>query len=788
MKQNCLISRLDEPNIAHLYVIEWDQNLINNIRVLCTRNPETLKYFVPEELFWKLKNGEAVPMAAECYDEYGIRLFAVDPLKVLSEQAGVEEDDPAGVDGLEIRLRIDGYAPAQPSDEILEGVLARPVRYRINRGTGGAGRRSSGARNTNDRAERAEQSEDVTFRRRRKMPVKEIVLAAIIMAAAACVWLLRDTSVKRFEDRLEASNYKEAVNIYNEEIFGHESREEKADPQVREAVEDVRDRYMAESCGYEDACAYLNILAGIDKKDLSELAQSSLDEVVLYEASSETIREGTVLMEEQEYLKAIEVFLRVDESSTMYDQAREDIDDCVSGLVKSGADAGSEEECLEAMAGIDEGLKLLPENGDLTESRDACMSKYQSLVRGRVIAEADGLAAKGDYAGAFKRLNAGMEVLAEDEQLGQKVFDLRKEFVDHVTGLALGRVDSGDFSEAEELVEKSLEIYPCGEFDELIDQIEETEEWSAPKSLKYRAGKITYSEYPGAFTDNNKKNEFTVKAEESGTCVWEFTRMESALKVRLIVRKPDGTEAIKEKDLVDGSKVFCDMDKDQEYTVEVTALEGEGGYVLLLGQNKAAADISAYDSVTDSIEYKGQSNSYIYTPEVTGTYRFDVDTVSEDLPVKLEIYDSKDSKAGGGEIKEGNGFTANMTEGGKYRIEACSSGIAGEYTFSIGKPETSEDVTGRHIICGAVTYPGQKKSYTFKAERSGKYRITVGNMERGNRVKIYLYSSLGDKIGGADELGNGEHVTAEFDEGQGYQLQLTQISGTGEYTITVARE
>ena len=54
MKQECLISRLDEPNIAHLYVIEWDQNLINNIRVLCTRNPETLKYFVPEELFWKL--------------------------------------------------------------------------------------------------------------------------------------------------------------------------------------------------------------------------------------------------------------------------------------------------------------------------------------------------------------------------------------------------------------------------------------------------------------------------------------------------------------------------------------------------------------------------------------------------------------------------------------------------------------------------------------------------------------------------------------------------------------
>ena len=149
-----------------------------------------------------------------------------------------------------------------------------------------------------------------------------------------------------------------------------------------------------------------------------------------------------------------------------------------------------------------------------------------------------------------------------------------------------------------------------------------------------------------------------------------------------------------------------------------------------------------------------------------------------------------------------------MTAGGKYRIEVSGSGKAAEeasgsgkaaeeasgsgkiveYTFSIGKPEVSEDVTGRYIICGAVTYPGQKKSYTFKAEQSGQYRITVGNMGSGSRVKMFLYSSLGDKIGGSDELGNGDSVTAELTEGQGYQLQLTQSSGTGGYTITVARE
>ena len=803
MKQECLISRLDEPNIAHLYVIEWDQNLINNIRVLCTRNPETLRYFVPEELFWKLKNGETVSMTAECYDDCGVRLFSVDPLKVLSEQVGSEDDDPAAVEGLEIRLHVDGYAPAQPSDEMRAGALVRPARYRLRSGAerdgraeGGSRSRSAGYRGSRaaeagyagGRAADAGQTDDVTFRRRKKAPIKEIILAALIMAAAVGVWLLRDTSVKRFEERLEASNYREAVSIYNEEIYGHESREEKADPQVREAVDSVRDRYMNESCGYEDACAYLNILADIDKKDLSELAQSALNEVELYESSSSTIREGTALMEEREYLKAIEVLLRVEESSTMYGEARENIDSCVSEIVKAGVSAESEEECLEAIAAIDEGIALLPENGALKEGRDECQSKYRSLVRERTIAEADELAANGDYEGAFERLNEGLEVLAEDEQLGEKVTALRKDFIDHVTRLALGKVDDGDFGEAGDLVEESLEIYSCGELGELRDQIEESEEWSAPRALRYNAGKITYTEYPGEFKEKDKKIEYSLKAAQSGRCEWEFTRMESALKVQLIVKGPDGEEIVKEKGLVDGSKVYCDLEKDENYSVEVTATEGEGGYVLLLGQNKATADISSYDSVTDSIEYKGQLNGYTYIPEVTGTYRFDVECDPENIPVSLVIYDSRDSKAGGGEVKDGGGFAVEMTSGAKYRIEASNSGKASEYTFSIGKPETSEDITGRYVICGATAYSGQKKSYTFKAGRSGEYRFTIGNMGSGNRVKMYLYSAMGDKISGSDDLENGDSVTAELTEGQGYQLQLTQSSGTGEYTITAARE
>ena len=513
MKQKCLISRLDEPNIAHLFVIEWDQNLINNIRVLCTRNPEMVKYFVPEELFWKLKNGETLPMTAECYDEYGVRLFAIDPLKVLAEQVGVEDDDPAGVDGLEIRLKVEGFAPAQPSQELRAEALARPLRYQIGSGYGSAagqagsrsgrdfaggssaaghagsqsGRNPAGGSSAGSGPGRTpaggSREEDVTFRRRRRFPIKEIILAALILAAAAGVWILRDTSVKRFEEKLSVSNYKEAVAIYNEEICGHEAREEKADPQLREAVEDVRDSYMDGNCGYEDACADLNILAGTEKKELSQLAQSALDEVERYEASSATIAEGTELMEARKFPEAIEVFLRVEESSAMYSQAQEKIGSCVNLLAAAGDDADSEEECLAAIDRIDAGLELLPENEVLTEGRAACLSKYRSLVRDRAIAEADGMAAEGDFAGAFDRLDAGMEVLGEDEELGEKIAALRKEFVDHVTRQALAKVDVGDFEEAKGVVEDASEIYTSEVLGELLEQIAESEKWAPPKDV-----------------------------------------------------------------------------------------------------------------------------------------------------------------------------------------------------------------------------------------------------------------------------------------------------------------
>ena len=86
MKKECLIARLRNPDVAQLYIIDFDQNLINNVRVLCTKYPDSLKFFIPEELFLNLRNGFEVSLIAEIYDRENKKSYSIDTKKVLYEQ------------------------------------------------------------------------------------------------------------------------------------------------------------------------------------------------------------------------------------------------------------------------------------------------------------------------------------------------------------------------------------------------------------------------------------------------------------------------------------------------------------------------------------------------------------------------------------------------------------------------------------------------------------------------------------------------------------------------------
>ena len=895
MKHRCIISRLNEPHIARMYVLDFDQNLINNIRVLCTKSPETVKFFVPEELFLELRNGFPVPMTAECRDRKGRRLMAIDPLKVLSEQLRETKGAVPDPEGIEIRLHVDGYPLPVPEEGM--GFLARtPHREEQSMGDRTAGyggpagasrQRDPSYRDTSYRdssyrkPRRAE--EDIIVRRRpvRRSTVVTAAAAALFLLAAAGLWFLKDVSVRRFEEAMRTAKYSEAVWIYNEKILGHPSGEAKADPQFENAVTNIESGYLSQIKEYEDTRGALKILTGIGKSELSQLAQDALDEVEAYEQASALYLEGIAAMSIGDYVDAIRAFSSM---TVPCNDSEEQLSLSVDRLIKSCVGIRTEEEYPDAAAKIETAIGYLPENEALAEARDACRSQYEQLVIQNAIATADQKIAENDYAGAFEVMAAAREKVADKSRLEEKTAEYRKSYTSYVTKEVCGKVDEGDTDGAQSLLEASLSVLACEQFESLLSQVRAVDDRPDPDPEVYSADRCPQTRNKGSIREKDQKDRYEITAGESGPYRFLLSEVKSGLAVRMTIYAEDGEELYVSgvvgsgtrgadpgagagagagsgagsdkisggdkgaasdqgnsggegagssgsgtdagsssggKDPVSGSDgtgtsaaagtgtsaaagtgaaaasgtgapagdaVTCSLEAGQTYTVEISAIEGKGSYILTVREQKPAADITSYDRVLDRMEFADQQTAYRFTAGQSGVYRLDLTDASDVSGLRVVLYDASGTRVAGADLMDGEGLSVRLEAGEEYEILASKPSEIGEYELRLGKPSPSEDLTGLNIAAGAITYTDQRNVYKFTAEADRRLRFTIGNLPEDSCVGLDIYDLLGYKIGGAESIRNGESVTVEPEAGQTCEIRVTQRSGMGDYTLTVCEE
>jgi len=870
MKQKCIISRLKEPNIAHLYVIDPDQNLINNIRILCTKHPETIRCFIPEALFLDVTNGYPIPITAFCFNAGGRQLFEIDPLRILSEQlADARSRDPypahspagpgySGYEIAEIGIYVQGHAlPApdkgqgfmsrQPADqESFKAGNANAARP----GTGNNGPGYTETRRTDDRYEYRSyssaatadypQSGPVLRKRKRKAPVIRSLIAAAVLIAVltAGVLLVRDSRMKRMEELLASSKYDEAVSIYNEKVLGHQSREAKADPQIEAAISAIENGYLEGDLEYESAAEGLRALTGIGKESLSEQAGKALEEVEKWESDAVIYREGLAHMDEGKYVEAIGAFAQIDEASNMYDEAQDQLESGIENLIDSAVSIESPDEYPDAMGRIDEALKILPDHETLMKGREECRAHYESLVRSSAVADADVLAAEGDYAGAFERMDAALGTLPGDEKLLSAMDQYHLAYVEHIAREACAKVDAGDMDEAEALVSDASEVYDCDAFNSLASQIEAAGGSPSKDRSSLSADKTQFDEFAGSFKKKGDRKQFKFTAPSSGTYGFKFAKLADGLKVKIQITAEDGSAVCDADGLTSGKSVACRLEGKRTYIIDVTCMTdvkdpdpkkngtqnaetknsdakspekttseekakektaseeknkeaetSKGSYLLTVGHPKDPVDVSEYDIVNDSMDYSGQQNEYALTAECSGIYRFDLSGDTDGLKIMISVYDSAGSKVSGDQkLADGDGVTARLEAGSKYTIKAAQLNKGGEYVLSIGKPKMPEDAAGKYVLTDSLDYTDQRITYKYTAAAEGEYRITMGNMPDGCSVRLCVYDSVGDQVGSDEEMKNQDALSVHLDEGQSYEIQLIQNSGLGKYTMTICRE
>ena len=829
MKHRCIISRLKEPHIARMYVLDFDQNLINNIRVLCTKSPGTVRFFVPEELFLELRNGYPVPMTAECLDRKGRRL-QLDPLKVLSEQLREAKGAVMDPEGIEIRLCVEGYTLPDPEEGM--GFLARTPRSGkqsmedsaagyVGSAAGASRQRNSSDRDLSDRdssyrkPRRADEAVPVHRRPVRRSTVLTAVAAALFLLAAAGFWFLKDASVRRFEEALRTAKYSEAVWIYNEKILGHPSGESKADPQFESAVSDIESGYLSELKRYDEAREALEILTGIGKSELSQLAQSALGDVEAYEQASALYLEGIAAMGIGDYVDAIRAF------SSMIVPCRDSEDQLalsIDRLIKSCVGIRTEEEYPDAAAKIEEAIGLLPEHEALIEARGACRSKYEQLVVQNAVTAAEKKIKENDYAGAFGLMTAALEKTGKNDRLEEKTAEYRKAFTAYVTKEVCSKVDEGDTDGAQSLLEESLQILECDQFESLQSQVRAVDDREDPDPEIYYADRAPKNGNRGSIREKGQKDRYEIVAHESGPHRFLLSEVRKGLAVRMTIYAEDGDEIYAGGVIGSGPRGAdpgagsgkATGGKSAESSVSREGAGGadpgagadsgkgagsETGSDQATGAGKGAgspasgADAGPGEGSSGSVKADGPDADRTAAgadPDGTAAGSADPDSGRDTSGNEGDFGSgSTDSDSGTG-AAAGDSVTCKLEAGQKYTVEIAGIEGKGSYSLTVREQKPAADLTAYDVVCDRMEFADQQTTYLFTPEQSGMYRLDLAESSELSGMRVAFYDASGDRVAGAD-LADGEGLSVRLDAGEEYEILASEPSEIGEYELRLGK-
>ncbi|MCM1048287.1 MAG: hypothetical protein NC433_07675 [Clostridiales bacterium] len=179
-------------------------------------------------------------------------------------------------------------------------------------------------------------------------------------------------------------------------------------------------------------------------------------------------------------------------------------------------------------------------------------------------------------------------------------------------------------------------------------------------------------------------NNYSYVAGNDGTYRFEFSNVPNGTDFRLWIYN-SGWEKIKsDYNLDNGDGLTQQLTAGETYYICVEQYRGLGLYTLNIGQKKAAADITDFRAVSDSIQYTDQKNDYSFTPKLEGTYIFTFSNVSEGNSFRLGVFNS-----GWEKLKEGYNFGNNegvevfLSAGESYFIQAAQYDGCGNYTLTV---------------------------------------------------------------------------------------------------------
>lgn len=360
------------------------------------------------------------------------------------------------------------------------------------------------------------------------------------------------------------------------------------------------------------------------------------------------------------------------------------------------------------------------------------------------------------------------------------------DFATLITSKAMEFVNTGKYEEAKKMVSEAIDKADNEELRTLYANIEIVEA-NAAELANFTVGKANFAIHSGSINNNGDMDTYNFTAPIDGMYRFSFSGMVNGFEIRVSIVNADGKRVDGYTGLGNNSGITVELKKECDYTVKVESYNGTGDYVLKIWQQKTTIDITAKEKIYDCIEYRQQQNEYVFIPPISGIYRFDFYDVVNNVKFGVYIYDYLNYKVGGyNGVGNKSGIDVKLKEGEVYRVQVRQYDGVGDYTLVIGKQKPTQNITGKSIVTGKITYTNQKDIYMYTPSYSGEYKFLFSNMVNGFEVGMDIRDSLDYKVGGAAGLGNEWWVKAELEKGETYMIYVTQYIGSGEYMFKIS--
>ncbi len=376
------------------------------------------------------------------------------------------------------------------------------------------------------------------------------ILLVLILAAGGLFlkWYL--SPEQKLLRALESENYDEAGDIYRKEL-GNKSNEDITQA-LTERIEEVKENYVNKSRDYAATVSELEKIQEMKVKAVQKLLDETVEFVNILNASRTAFSTAESMMENKDYENAITQYKLVQEIDADYNTALDQMQKAVDGyredILTKAAEQAQQEQYEEAIAQLNIGLTVLPQDAKLEEQiqiytvasgdkiradvlvkakgyadsgdyvaaikviKDAqktqgddaeyqnALKTYSDDYEAKVIASADNMAEDGDYIGALREINSATEIIGTSEAFNSKKIEYETNYVNESLDSADEFLNIRDIDKAKQVIEDALALFPDNA--ELIAKSKEIENLK-PVSLST----ITPFNYDSKYIENIVWNE-----------------------------------------------------------------------------------------------------------------------------------------------------------------------------------------------------------------------------------------------------------------------------------------